>query len=88
MRSIWFRDERDAMREKGIDPHDPEGLITMKDDIVKKVRVVLTIAQLDHDETNHDVQLDRLRALCQLCHLRYDAMEKYRRSMQSETLFP
>ena len=45
----------------------------------KKVRVVLTIAHLDHDETNHDVSDDRLKALCQLCHLRYDAKEKYRR---------
>lgn len=45
----------------------------------KPVKVVLTIAHLDHDETNHDVKLDRLAALCQLCHLRYDAKEKYRR---------
>lgn len=45
----------------------------------KQVKVVLTIAHLDHDETNFDVKLDRLAALCQLCHLRYDAKEKYRR---------
>lgn len=43
------------------------------------IRVVLTIAHLDHDECNHEVKLDRLAALCQLCHLRYDAKEKYRR---------
>lgn len=46
------------------------------------VTVVLTIAHLDHDETNHEVKDDRLKALCQLCHLRYDAKEKYRRSVE------
>ena len=45
----------------------------------KQVKVILTIAHLDHDETNHEVTDDRLAALCQLCHLRYDAKEKYRR---------
>ena len=45
----------------------------------KEVKVVLTIAHLDHDETNHDVKDDRLKAMCQLCHLRYDAKEKKRR---------
>ncbi|MGH1338336.1 MAG: hypothetical protein ACRBFS_19610 [Aureispira sp.] len=45
----------------------------------KSVKVVLTIAHLDHDEGNHDVKDDRLAALCQLCHLRYDAKEKARR---------
>jgi len=47
----------------------------------KKVKVVLTIAHLDHDETNHDIKDNRLKASCQLCHLRYDAKEKYRRSL-------
>jgi hypothetical protein len=46
-----------------------------------KTKVVLTIAHLDHDETNHDVKMDRLMAMCQLHHLRYDAKEKYRRVM-------
>lgn len=45
----------------------------------KSVTVVLTIAHLDHDESNHDVTDDRLKAMCQLCHLRYDAPEKSRR---------
>lgn len=35
-------------------------------------KVVLTIAHLDHDAENHDVKYDRLRALCQACHLKYD----------------
>lgn len=49
--------------------------------VSQPVKVALTIAHLDHDETNHDVKLERLAALCQLCHLRYDAKEKYRRVM-------
>jgi hypothetical protein len=49
----------------------PEGL--------KNVKIVLTIAHLDHDEENHEVKDDRLAALCQRCHLRYDAPEKARR---------
>jgi hypothetical protein len=48
----------------------------------KQVKVVLTIAHLDHDETNFNVSYDRLAALCQLCHLRYDAKEKYKRSLK------
>jgi hypothetical protein len=50
-------------------------------DFYKKytTKVVLTIAHLDHDETNHEVTDDRLRALCQMCHLRYDVKEKHRR---------
>lgn len=52
-----------------------------RDTRIYQTKIVLTIAHLDHDETNWDVQLDRLAALCQLCHLKYDAKEKYRRVM-------
>jgi len=55
------------------------------------IKVVLTIAHLDHDEWNHDVQDDRLAALCQRCHLRYDAPEKARRRAMKKykvSLFP
>ena len=45
----------------------------------KPVRVVLTIAHLDHDEHNWDVKDDRLKAMCQKCHLTYDGYEKYLR---------
>lgn len=68
-RSIWFTSENDAIRES----YDYRE--------VRKVKVILTIAHLDHDEENHDVSIERLKALCQLCHLRYDAKEKYRRSL-------
>lgn len=74
LRTIWFRDERDAKRECGQD--------TFR---MKPVKVVLTISHTDHDEENHDVKEDRLKALCQICHLRYDAKEKYRRSLENWT---
>lgn len=34
-------------------------------------KIVLTTAHLDHDLVNHD--LDNLKALCQRCHLTFDA---------------
>jgi hypothetical protein len=43
------------------------------------VKVVLTVAHLDHDETNLNIDYGRLAALCQRCHLRYDARERGRR---------
>lgn len=53
--------------------------------------VVLTIAHLDHDEENWSVEDERLAALCQRCHLQYDAPEKSRRRRSkkyNESLFP
>lgn len=38
----------------------------------KSTKIILTIAHLDHDKLNHDINIDRLRALCQKCHLQYD----------------
>lgn len=35
-------------------------------------KVILTIAHLDHDPENWDVKDERLKALCQKCHLQYD----------------
>lgn len=54
---------------------------------VNKVKVVLTIAHLDHDEENHDVDDSRLAALCQYCHLNYDAKEKHRRALAKTETF-
>ena len=34
--------------------------------------IVLTLAHLDHDEWNDEVEDSRLAALCQRCHLQYD----------------
>jgi len=68
-RTIWFSSKRDAERE------------CLFGNIIP-VRVILTIAHLDHDETNTSVKDDRLKALCQICHLRYDAKEKYKRFIE------
>lgn len=38
----------------------------------KLTKIVLTIAHLDHDKENHKVTDDRLKALCQKCHLQLD----------------
>lgn len=38
----------------------------------KLIQIILTIAHLDHDAQNWEVSDDRLAALCQACHLKYD----------------
>lgn len=38
----------------------------------KSTKVILTIAHLNHDKLNHDIDLETLKALCQKCHLQYD----------------
>ena len=43
---------------------------------IKDVRVILTVAHLDHNPESDN--FDRLRALCQYCHLLYDSREKRR----------
>lgn len=50
----------------------------------RAIKVVLTISHLDHDEENHNVTDDRLKAMCQLCHLRYDAKEKSKRKLNKK----
>lgn len=57
----------------------------MEKEPFKILKVVLTIAHLDHDEENHNVTDDRLKAMCQLCHLRYDSEEKKRRRNLTQT---
>lgn len=44
----------------------------LKGKFPKMTVIVLTVAHLDHDKTNNEVQVDRLRAWCQRCHLGYD----------------
>lgn len=80
----WFRDFNEANQHpKSFE--SKKNKKTGRVEIVpnpKPVKVVLTIAHLDHDETNHNVKDERLKASCQLCHLRYDAKEKYKRSLK------
>jgi len=74
-RSNWFRDFEVANSQ-------PKSTEIKKGVIVenpKKVKVILTIAHLFHDETNMDIKDDCLMAMCQLHHLRFDSSEKFRR---------
>lgn len=75
----WFATFNELLLEYG-EPHRD----CIKPEKVKQVKVVLTIAHLDHDETNHDVKIERLAALCQLCHLTYDIEEKKLRRLMSK----
>jgi len=57
----------------------------------KFTKIILTIAHLDHDKLNHDVNIERLRAWCQRCHLKYDmkhhvANRKYGRNHKINNL--
>lgn len=67
-RGVWWDFDRLIFRdERGRTANQPVGA-------GKIVRVVLTIAHLDHNPANNDEE-HNLRALCQRCHLRYDARE-------------
>lgn len=61
---------------KGVDDwvYWPDGMESEARDLdgLKSTKIILTIAHLDHDKTNHEVSDDRLKALCQKCHLGYD----------------
>ena len=67
-KSFWFAVMGDALRAVRFNP-----------ELIKPVKVVLTVAHLDHDEENWQVTDDRLMALCQHCHINNDAEEKYKR---------
>lgn len=68
---VWY-----DMQQNGYSPQEE----AKQNFNVYQTKIVLTIAHLDHDELNHAVKMDRLMAMCQLCHLKYDAYEKYCRS--------
>lgn len=70
LKTFWFESESDFVRA-----------MPLSNGNWKEVTVILTVAHLDHDEGNHAVKLTRLKALCQFCHLNYDAKEKYRRAL-------
>lgn len=81
---MWIRDgARYKYKRFWItNPADVKRLLDGPASDPKQVKVVLTVAHLDHDEDNHDVTDDRLMAMCQYCHLNYDAKEKYLRSLR------
>jgi protein-arginine kinase activator protein McsA len=80
-KSMWFNDFDTAnAHPKTIESR--RNKITGRVELIpnpKTVKVVLTVAHLDHDETNWNVEDSRLMALCQKCHLTYDGYEKFLR---------
>ncbi len=74
----WYRDYDKAVL------HEPKSFEWKNGKQVqnpKPIKVILTIAHLDHNEYDFNVSDDRLKAACQLCHLKYDSKEKYRRNL-------
>lgn len=51
----------------------------LKQEMLQMKKAVLTVAHLDHDETNWEVKDERLLTLCATCHLRYDMNDNQRR---------
>ena len=79
-KTIWVRTKEEAIK-KAI---ESGWSCEISYPIIKKVKVVLTIAHLDHDEENINVTDDRLKAACQICHLKYDSKEKSQITIQIE----
>lgn len=73
-----WKEIEDALEVHGYDVFDHELKHKINKDFTAKplTKVVLTVAHLDHDEENHEVKIDRLRAWCQYHHLNYDKDEK------------
>lgn len=67
----WFSDIRPAILARANECCEFCGAANRQPHPVTGSRVVLTVAHLDHD-TQHN-NPENLRALCQRCHLRYDA---------------
>ncbi len=79
----WYswKEIEDALELRGKDMFDNvlKHHIKKNGEAKRGTRIVLTVAHLDHDEENHEVTIDRLRAYCQYHHLNYDKDEKKKR---------
>ena len=62
----WYRSKMGNVVQ-----YEWEALLWREERMIKFTRIVLTIAHLDHTPDHNDP--DNLRALCQRCHLAYDA---------------
>lgn len=76
-KSVWFKTKEEVIKALPIPP-------LFEEHKFKKVKVVLTIAHLDHDVENWSVKDNRLRALCQHCHLKYDLQQKLKKRKETE----
>lgn len=95
----WFTEIRPACLKRAGEVRDADGKIVTEarcenegcgvenHSVRNGSKIALTIAHLDHDKENHEVQLDRLAAWCQRCHLKYDLprhMEKARKNREKK----
>jgi len=64
--AIGYRNEVGTFIE--LSPMESE---SRSEDGLKQIRIILTVAHLDHNIENNEPE--NLAALCQKCHLRYDA---------------
>lgn len=73
----------DALEKNGYDVFDHELKNCLdKDGRAKRaIKIVLTIAHLDHDITNNDYA--NLKALCQRCHLHLDLHQHQRNARET-----
>jgi 5-methylcytosine-specific restriction endonuclease McrA len=67
-------------------PFDTGNEVYINNNKVNVIKIILTIAHLDHDEENHNVKIDRLKALCQRCHLQYDIKNKQHRRFNKKAI--
>lgn len=65
MGGTWHDEDSIHMMNSG------EGQILFGDEFPKMIKIVLTVAHMDHNPRNNE--LSNLKALCQKCHLTYDA---------------
>lgn len=81
--SVGYRDEEGGFHQV---TEEDNSMFWDTEDAPKLIRIVLTVAHLDHDEVNRNVKDERLAALCQRCHLQYDAPEKQRRMKRKKAI--
>lgn len=74
--AVGYRDQAGVFHE--LDAFEAEGAVL---DGQHVITIVLTVAHLDHNPANCDD--NNLAALCQRCHLRYDAREHARHAAET-----
>lgn len=67
---FYWNDKRQDMMEGSF-----TGLI-IDNALLKPIKIILTVAHLDHDPKNWNVKDDRLAALCQRCHFKTHRIKK------------
>lgn len=80
----WAADAREERMLSLVWPKPGEWGMCRRDDrreFMRIIRIVLTVAHLDH--TPENCSWENLRALCQRCHLRYDAKHHARNAAET-----